>query len=165
MIVSMGDKNGMEISGLDIYTTETGATVKMNGLRVIGSSLRYERVMEKDLTVDDDSVETTGLGMSGLRITGSSLRCEKAMEKRSTIESTVDNDDVGTTELEISWLGVTGCNLRREGTTEKGSIVDNNGVGTTGIGMSGLGKTSSSFVTSVHNAVKALLKVHPLVFV
>ena len=46
---------------------------------------------------------------------------------------------MGMNELEVTSLG-----LHCEGTTEKGSIVDDNGVGTTGLGISGLGETDSS---------------------
>lgn len=41
-------------------------------------------------------------------------------------------------------MGVTGSSLHYEGATEKGVIVDDNGVGTIGLGISGLGETGLS---------------------
>lgn len=47
---------------------------------VTGSSLRYEGTKKKGVIVDDNDLETIGLGISGLGETGLSLRCDGRLQ-------------------------------------------------------------------------------------
>lgn len=99
--------------------------------------------------------------ISGFRVIGSYLWCKGVTKKRSTI----DDNSIGITRLGISRLEVIGSSLYCEGVIKKRSTIDNNHIGTIGMIMSGLGETSLvCIIIDFYNAVEALLKVYPLVF-
>lgn len=105
------NENGIKISGLDIFATETGSTVEISGLGVTDSSLHWKKMIKKESIVDDNDIGTIGLKISRLGVTGLNLRRGRVMEKRSTI----DNNNIGSTGLSISSLGKTNSSLYCDG--------------------------------------------------
>lgn len=62
--------------GLEIHSIEIRLIIGMSSLKKLSLNLYYNKVTEKDSTVDNNGIRSTSLGISGLGQINSNLRCK-----------------------------------------------------------------------------------------